>query len=368
MTLIRKQLLRASLATFVDSLMSCGCSDNSTRYFEKDRYPAKLSDWNLLSLNRNHLEISDETFVYDLNSPLFSDYAHKLRTIFIPENGKMTFDPKKTFEFPAKSIITKTFFYERGTESSVRLRSTWSGDPSRIDLKKYRLIETRLLVKHADGWEAIPYIWRDEEAHLNLTGSIVRLALEEEPHSLNYLAPSKNQCKSCHATNHTNGEILPIGPKARHLNKSSPLYTVNQIDYLADKGILSQVTSTIDKNAVYTDMTEDLGHRARSYLDINCGHCHNENGAADTSGLLLDYKDHKLAELGLCKPPIAAGRGSGGRMYSITPGRPKESIMSYRLSSTHPAAMMPELGRALVDEAGVALINEWISSLPGECI
>ena len=116
----------------------------------------------------------------------------------------------------------------------------------------------------------------DEEAHLNLTGSIVRLALEEEPHSLNYLTPSKNQCKSCHATNHTNGEILPIGPKARHPNKSSPLYAVNQIDYLTDKGILSQVASTIDKNAVYTDMGADLSHRARSYLDINCGHCHNE--------------------------------------------------------------------------------------------
>ena len=128
----------------------------------------------------------------------------------------------------------------------------------------------------------------------------MRLALEEAPHSLNYLTPSKNQCKSCHATNHTNGEILPIGPKARHLNKSSPLYAVNQIDYLTNKGILSQVASTIDKNAAYTDMAADLSHRARSYLDINCGHCHNENGAADTSGLLLDYKDHKLAELGLC--------------------------------------------------------------------
>ena len=368
MTLVRKHLLRASLATLFASLFSFGCSDNSTRYFERDRYPAKLSDWNLLSIKGDHLQISDETFVYDLNSPLFSDYAHKLRTIFIPKNQMMTFDPEKTFEFPMKSVITKTFFYEKGMEGSVRISSSWSGDPSEINLKKHRLIETRLLVKHADGWEAIPYIWRDDEAHLNLTGSIVRLALEEEPHSLNYLTPSKNQCKSCHATNHTNGEILPIGPKARHLNKSSPLYAVNQIDYLTDKGILSQVASTIDKNAVYTDMAADLSHRARSYLDINCGHCHNENGAADTSGLLLDYKNHELAELGLCKPPIAAGKGSGGRMYSITPGRPKESIMSYRLSSTHPAAMMPELGRALVDEAGVALINEWISSLPGECI
>ena len=192
MTLVRKHLLRASLATLFASLFSFGCSDNSTRYFERDSYPAKLSDWNLLSIKGDNLEISDETFVYDLNSPLFSDYAHKLRTIFIPENQMMTFDPEKTFEFPIKSVITKTFFYEKGMGGSVRISSSWSGDPSEINLKKHRLIETRLLVKHADGWEAIPYIWRDEEAHLNLTGSIVRLALDEEPHSLNYLTPSKN--------------------------------------------------------------------------------------------------------------------------------------------------------------------------------
>lgn len=45
-------------------------------------------------------------------------------------------------------------------------------------------------------------------------------------------------------------------------------------------------------NAVRADTTQTLEHQARSYLDINCGHCHNANGAADTSGLLLDYKIH----------------------------------------------------------------------------
>ena len=150
MTSIKKHLVWVSMATFFASFMSFGCSDNSTQYFERDRYPAKLSDWNLLSIRGDNLEISDETFVYDLNSPLFSDYARKLRTIFIPENQMMTFDPEKTFEFPMKSVITKTFFYEKGVEGSVRISSSWSGDPSEINLKKHRLIETRLLVKHAD--------------------------------------------------------------------------------------------------------------------------------------------------------------------------------------------------------------------------
>ena len=58
----------------------------------------------------------------------------------------------------------------------------------------------------------------------------------------------------------------------------------------------------------------------------HCGHCHNANGAADTSGLLLDYADHPGDKMGLCKPPIAAGSGSGGRLYSIVPGHADQSI------------------------------------------
>src|SRR3546814_4409699 len=45
-----------------------------------------------------------------------------------------------------------------------------------------------------------------------------------------------------------------------------------------------------------------LDGRARAYLDINCGHCHNEKGPADTSGLWLDVGDHPPRHLGLCKP------------------------------------------------------------------
>ena len=51
-----------------------------------------------------------------------------------------------------------------------------------------------------------------------------------------------------------------------------------------------------------------LEDRARAYLDVNCGHCHNPKGPADTSGLWLDAAHHDPRRLGLCKPPVAAGR------------------------------------------------------------
>jgi hypothetical protein len=67
--------------------------------------------------------------------------------------------------------------------------------------------------------------------------------------------------------------------------------------------------------------------------------------------------------LGVGKAPVAAGKGSGGRLYSIVPGKPDESILQFRIESTHPGIMMPEVGRKLVHTEGVELVRRWIAEL-----
>ena len=62
--------------------------------------------------------------------------------------------------------------------------------------------------------------------------------------------------------------------------------------------------------------------------------------------------------------PGAAGRGSGGLEFDIDPGRPETSILLHRMNSVEPGVMMPELGRSLVDEDGVALVRDYLRSLP----
>jgi hypothetical protein len=69
----------------------------------------------------------------------------------------------------------------------------------------------------------------------------------------------------------------------------------------------------------------------------------------------------------MCKPPVAAGQGTGDRRFGIVPGHPEDSILIYRMESMDPGAMMPELGRAVVHAEGVGLIAEWVRSLPGDC-
>ena len=348
-------------------MLLTACGPSEVTFFEANDYPERLSDWGLVTLDGTQLTVSDQALVYELNTALFSDYALKLRTVYLPQGTQAEFDPDNTLMLPVGSIISKTFLYPKKASGALLTSSNWNGDPALIQTNNYELIETRLMVKQSAGWEALPYVWDGDDAYLSLTGTIRQMTLTNGE-ALNYLVPSKNQCASCHATNHTSGELRPIGMQARHLDRSTALYNKNQLNHFTERGWASNLSRNAKPNAIWGDETQTLEHQARSYLDINCGHCHNAQGAADTSGLLLDYEDHPKNTMGFCKPPIAAGRGSGGHLYSIVPGKADESILSFRLATNDPGMMMPELGRSLVHQEGLALVNEWIDTLDGQCL
>jgi hypothetical protein len=74
-------------------------------------------------------------------------------------------------------------------------------------------------------------------------------------------------------------------------------------------------------------------------------------------------EETRPAALGVGKGPVAAGRGSGGLKVGIAPGHPDASILAYRMASTEPGVMMPELGRSLTHEEGLALIRDYIAGM-----
>ena len=84
---------------------------------------------------------------------------------------------------------------------------------------------------------------------------------------------------------------------------------------------------------------------------------------ASNSGLNLDLEESRPAALGVGKRPVAAGRGSGGLEVAIAPGQPDQSILLHRMKSTEPGVMMPELGRSVVHDEGVARIADYIRRL-----
>ncbi len=342
--------------------------------------PDQLSAWNQLETREGRLVLADGVTPYTLNSPLFSDYAHKLRTVWIPEGaGAATYDPEGSFDFPVGTVVTKTFYYPEPADGDPSdgkvIRADPTSDVVPIALDEVRLVETRVLVRREDGWHGLPYVWNEEEteATLQRTGAILRLALVDDDAEvpLTYVVPDVNQCASCHATNHSTGAIETIGLQARHLNTDVDLGdgVASQLDQWQARGLLSGAPAAdeIPTAEVWDNDAAPLENRARAYLDVNCAHCHNPVGAADTSGLFLDRSTEIGTSFGVCKPPVAAGSGTGGRLVDIYPGKPEESILIYRMETTDLGAMMPELGRSLSHTEGVDLITKWIESLQGSC-
>lgn len=381
---------RTCLWLGISLLWQCTPQKPFTPVYHPQENPVKLSDWQILDITPPYIHPTAHVWPYDINTPLFSDYARKFRTLWIPNGQQIGYHDKESFNFPVGTIISKSFYYPIRPKDNALLRRPLEEDVTsvtKLDLRKIRLIETRLLVRRPAGWIALPYVWNDTqtEATLKRTGALLPLTLvnteaeneiQANPIStFHYQVPNINQCAGSHVTNQSTRELLPIGLKARHLNRDYDYGhgMQNQLQSLAKAGLLVNMDATdIPRNASWPPSSRaqslsQLESQARAYLDINCSHCHNPVGPADTSGLHYQPRVPLNVHFGLCKPSIAAGGGTGERLYDLMPGAPEKSIMLYRMELTDPANRMPELGRALVHKEGVKLIRNWISQLPGNC-
>ncbi|MEO7176801.1 MAG: hypothetical protein ABIV51_12835, partial [Saprospiraceae bacterium] len=182
-----------------------------------------------------------------------------------------------------------------------------------------------------------------------------------------YLIPNFNQCKGCHLRNQ---KVEPIGPSARQLNgilKYPNGQKSNQLEYWEKEGILTNLPKDRSSIPAYpaweNGKINDVDAKAIAYLDINCSHCHNPAGPAASSGLYFSQGLKDPKHLGVFKTPVAAGRGSGGFLYDIVPGKPEQSILIYRMKSRDPGIMMPELSRQLLDDKGIQLVTQWIEQM-----
>ncbi|MGL1885470.1 MAG: hypothetical protein OCD76_03050 [Reichenbachiella sp.] len=308
----------------------------------------KLSDYDFFVGQLSDLKPNKRVLPFDLNTPLFTDYASKKRFIYLPKDSIIGYRENKVLDFPIGAVLIKNFYYAKG---------------QLIDGTK-KIIETRLLIHEASGWKALPYIWNADqtEAFLEVTGGKLTLELQHVG-TFDYVIPDMTQCKSCHDYA---GETSPIGPSVRQLNRSFPyaLGTMNQMTKLAKMDWIDILPDSLPRLAIWNDpSTGNLNNRARAYLDINCAHCHNDNGPAKNSGLDLTFNQADAYKYGVHKKPVAAGKGSADLKYGISPGKPNESILLHRMSSTEPGSMMPELGRSLTHTEGIALIKEWIENM-----
>jgi uncharacterized repeat protein (TIGR03806 family) len=309
-------------------------------------YKENLSDYGFFKGTLKEQIPSDGVVLYTLNSPLFSDYASKLRFVKLPAGQSVSYNPDSVLQFPVGTAIVKTFYYPIDERNPKKGR---------------RLMETRVLLHEDKGWVALPYIWNKEQtdAVLEVAGGSDQVSWIDaagKKQSFEYQVPNMNQCKGCHERS---GEMTPIGPSVRQLNDG------HQLQNWETAGLLRGLPKDhIPALVNYSDASASLDDRVKAYLDINCAHCHNPTGPARSSGLYLTWDSKDRTAYGFFKAPVAAGRGSGNLSYDIVPGKPEQSILHYRMASRDPGVMMPELGRQLTHHEGVELVRSWIASLP----
>ena len=296
--------------------------------------PRELSDYGFFADLAAQVPATDVS-PYRLNTPLYSDGAEKLRFLYLPPGTQAIADGEGLLEFPVGSALIKTFAFGEGAQR--------------------RLIETRVLLHRAEGWIALPYRWNEAQTGATLALAGGRLEIDTPDHgTISYRIPNKNQCKECHGLDDA---VVPIGPKAGNLS-------LDWLEARVADGTLDTVPAGSDTLPHWEDWRDaSASDAARAYLDVNCAHCHRPQATASNSGLDLRWEQDRPMALGVMKRPVAAGRGSGGHEFSVVPGKPGSSIMVHRMGSAEPGVAMPELGKATVDEEGVAAIERWIAEM-----
>ncbi|AUC83038.1 hypothetical protein [Lacinutrix sp. Bg11-31] len=313
-----------------------------------------LSEYNFFNGTIKNLLPVTGVLPYGLNSSLFSDYAKKKRFIWMPSNVKATYvNDFSPFNFPIGTVLIKNFFYNNVLPENTS-----------------KIIETRLMIKKVDGWEFAEYVWNETQTEAALTNESQIINIEwlqnQETKQVDYKIPSPSECFTCH---NSYDSPIPIGPKPQNINKDY-LYadgTKNQLVKWVEQGFLETgYPLTIETSVNWSDESLPLDLRARSYLDINCAHCHTEGSYCEYRPMRFAYKDnHDLENMGVCVP-METDIGNG-LTHIVKPSSPNESVLYFRINSTIEQYRMPLLGRRLIHTEGVRLIEEWIDSLTTPC-
>lgn len=357
-------VLALSLIAFTTFIISCSKSDDdlyvelSSVNVDLTKVPyAKLSDYNFFEGALKNQEPALDVLIYEPASALFTDYAHKKRFVWMPKNTKATYDGDgKVLNLPIGSALIKSFYYDN-VQNITPIGST-------------RIIETRIMIRTSSGWIFAEYVWNEEqtEAYLDMAGSNTTVEWKDENNITkvveSYRIPSDQQCMTCHKSNE---QPIPIGIKPQNLNFNYSYATgsKNQLSKWIEVGFLeNNLPATITSTVNYEDTSQSLELRVRSYVDINCAHCHQLNSHCDYRPMRFAFSESSdLANMGVCVDTQDMSDFPPALSKIVNPNNINRSMMYYRLNTENESYRMPLLGRSKIHTEGIALIEEWINSL-----
>jgi uncharacterized repeat protein (TIGR03806 family) len=361
-------------------------------------FPQTLSASGLFRGVNGHV-VQPGMIPYSVNSPLWSDGAHKERWIGLPgADAKIEFTHSRGWTFPDQTVLVKSFALEM--EEGNPASRCW--------------IETRFLTNQQGEWFGYSYAWDDEQTDGTLVDARGRdreftikvPRSKEHPDGVRkqpWQYPSRGECMVCHSR----AANFVLGLSQLQMNKVHDYGRVrdNQLRVLERLGVLrvsegeakaalraaleakglskEEIDARVDKPVPKTDTSagsftafppeqllrlvdpydpkQDPDARARSYLHANCAQCHVEAGGGNAQ-MELEFatKREKMRVLDV-KPLHDSFGFTDARL--VVPGHPERSVLLHRLSHRGPGHM-PPLATSVVDRAAVELLREWIEKMP----
>jgi hypothetical protein len=341
-------------------------------------FPRKLSESGLFAGVARHA-MAPGVVPYSVNSPLWSDGAHKERFIAIPRKEgtdmRIGFTHKGGWNFPDETVLVKSFALE-----------TTAGDPA-----SRRWIETRFLTRQQGEWAGYSYVWNEEQTDAELVPAegldreyVLRVPRSREhPDGLKrqtWHYPSRTECMVCHSRaanwvlgltelqmnrEHDYGGATDHQFRVlEHLGLLKVGYEEDAVNFLkddlkkqgqADEEINKQVRQLRHKSGQRSapettmfagtpdrygklpdpyDATQPLEARARSYLHANCSICHVEAGGGNAQ-IDLEYTTPLARTRMVDVQPLHHKFGLSDPRI-IAPGHPERSVLLHRLSHRGP--------------------------------
>lgn len=287
---------------------------------------------------------------YEPIAQLWSDGALKSRWVALPTGSTIGWSPTQNWSYPDGAVLVKHF--ELPTDEA---------NPTQT-----RRLETRFMVKTAQGWYGLTYRWRSDysDADLLTTALDENFAIAQAgggTSTQTWTYPGPSDCITCH----TPGSGGVLSTKTGQLNTHFD-YAQNKVDsQLRTWNHLGFFSPALDENALesyprFAALDDDSApavERIRSYWDANCSSCHGSDPLV-SAAWDARHQTPLSAQGVLNAAPVTPGAAD----YLIDPGNPGNSDLVLR-SGLRGQGQMPPLGTHLVDEAYVSLLHNWVQSL-----
>ncbi len=325
-------------------------------------FPRTLSESGLFAQVKGHV-MQPGVIPYSVNSPLWSDGAHKERFLALPGEAQIQFHDTGGWKFPEGTVLVKSFALdlEEGNPASRK----W--------------VETRFMLIEQNEWVGYSYRWNEEQTEAFLVEAkgqdrdykIKDARAPGGTRKQTWHYPSRAECMTCHSR----AAQFVLGVTTLQMNREHDYgggRKANQVRTLDHLGIFTQKA---DKNGVFPfdkppekmgtlvnpyDEAADLELRARSYLHANCSHCHVEAGGGNSAITLRATTKTELTRL-IGVPPLHDKFGITDALL-VAPGSPERSVLMQRLVRINQGGM-PPLAKSRVDDAAVKMMGEWIKQL-----